>query len=302
MLWVNFHPRWEMTLNEGRDISPGDTGFLQFVYGYDTNAQRRPGHQPRRHRIRFAAPVSRRAAQRRPGHQPRRHRRQRVEPSALDQRSTKAGTSAPATHPALADGWQVRVTAQRRPGHQPRRHMQRGEMDFASCKRAQRRPGHQPRRHTTARLRECDRPATLNEGRDISPGDTTPAGSELMFRTIAQRRPGHQPRRHLSLATHWPLGRCAQRRPGHQPRRHAVQGDVAAGDQDRSTKAGTSAPATRPDPQHRLAKRTPLNEGRDISPGDTAAGCMRMETPRARSTKAGTSAPATPLMLQKGQY
>ena len=36
-------------------------------------AQRRPGHQPRRHSFRFCARLHRSAAQRRPGHQPRRH-------------------------------------------------------------------------------------------------------------------------------------------------------------------------------------------------------------------------------------
>ena len=119
-------------------------------------------------------------AQRRPGHQPRRHREPGEDPLCrlARRRSTKAGTSAPAT-----------------PASSTRR------MVYGARSSAQRRPGHQPRRHRLADGVRYDSTRTLNEGRDISPGDTftstsgPPEGRES-FRRVAQRRPGHQPRRH----------------------------------------------------------------------------------------------------------
>ena len=64
-----------------------------------STAQRRPGHQPRRHSSTTSTSVTASdCAQRRPGHQPRRH--------------TLADRPVPSTI----------MTAQRRPGHQPRRH------------------------------------------------------------------------------------------------------------------------------------------------------------------------------------
>ena len=61
-------------LNEGRGINPGDTQAASEPTGRSCNAQRRPGHQPRRHPNTRAWLVSAcHRAQRRPGHQPRRH-------------------------------------------------------------------------------------------------------------------------------------------------------------------------------------------------------------------------------------
>ena len=54
------------------------------------------------------------------------------------------------------------------------------------------------------------------------------------------------------------------------------------------------SPATRARFRSRLAKRRPLNEGRDVKPGDTghAHTCYALDAPR--STKAGMLSPATP--------
>ena len=55
-------------------------------------AQRRPGHEPRRHRLRPLRPVHRQPrAQRRPGHEPRRHTPNRSRRDQAMLRSTKAG-------------------------------------------------------------------------------------------------------------------------------------------------------------------------------------------------------------------
>ena len=61
---------------------------------------------------------------------------------------------------------------------------------------AQRRPGRESRRHAT--WRSCPRrSATLNEGRDVNPGDTSSAGLGTVTSWIgAQRRPGRESRRH----------------------------------------------------------------------------------------------------------
>ena len=109
-------------------------------------------------------------AQRRPGHQPRRHAYFASRAILRIIRSTKAGTSAPAT---LVPGATVysALVAQRRPGHQPRRHSTAATC-LATRSFAQRRPGHQPRRHVTRRNISRMNDQSLNEGRDISPGDT----------------------------------------------------------------------------------------------------------------------------------
>ena len=85
--------------------------------------------------------------------------------------------------------------AQRRPGHQPRRHECTGlSHSRHRLSTAQRRPGHQPRRHLRTPTKPVPGwPPPLNEGRGISPGDTS---RDRASTTYAQRRPGHQPRRH----------------------------------------------------------------------------------------------------------
>ena len=172
-------------LNEGRGINPGDTrGRHDAAAGLTScTAQRRPGHQPRRHSPgprrcvgssrrqplnegrginpgdtgsfdvicanRFLSP-----AQRRPGHQPRRHSRTRSRgPQAeLLVRSTKAGASTPAT---------------RRPGapRSPR-------LAFQTLNEGR---GINPGDTSTKRPPvpgDCASAAALNEGRGINPGDT----------------------------------------------------------------------------------------------------------------------------------
>ena len=120
--------------------------------------------------------ITARFAQRRPGHQPRRHFGgvRRIESQI--QRSTKAGASAPATRPDNAAPWRVEIDAQRRPGHQPRRHAARAASAVRPFVHAQRRPGHQPRRHAACLAALIHDVATLNEGRGISPGDTSVCG------------------------------------------------------------------------------------------------------------------------------
>ena len=136
----------------------------------DGSAQRRPERQPRRHTSALPLSLSMICAQRRPERQPRRHRRRNRRINPVDQRSTKAGASTPATplRRAQVDLARRRSTkagastpatlcqpiaaliaenaAQRRPERQPRRHL----LASSSCgvsRIAQRRPERQPRRH-----------------------------------------------------------------------------------------------------------------------------------------------------------
>ena len=137
----------------------------------------------------------------------------------------------------------------------------------------------------------------------------------------AQRRPGAYPRRHPSARPGKPaLCRDAQRRPGAYPRRHVPAADPVRHPMDgRSTKAGSLSPATpaegtsvprrtagaqrRPGAYprrhtiliaHRAPRMFPLNEGRELIPGDTGARGRDRIPGRARSTKAGSLSPATP--------
>ena len=301
-------------------------------------AQRRPGHQPRRHTgIGWQTyPTLTEHAQRRPGHQPRRHvdsgivtplRRARalnegrdISPgdtrkkdlvarpplaskSTLNEgrdispgdtprtlhrpswrmlvRSTKAGTSAPATRFNVLPIGSVATARSTKAGTSaPATHAARAR-PLPSFRGAQRRPGHQPRRHPRAVLILISLPITLN-------------------------RPGHQPRRH-QLDQSPPRSERAQRRPGHQPRRHCnVVPPYQMGLKSGALNEGRDiSPGDTPGHSPRLGARhrEPLNEGRDISPGDTRVNrCAASHGWIARSTKAGTSAPATPLMLQKGRY
>ena len=45
-----FAPRAGTALNEGRGMNPGDTDVAEREAAITENAQRRPGHEPRRHR------------------------------------------------------------------------------------------------------------------------------------------------------------------------------------------------------------------------------------------------------------
>ena len=134
-------------------------------------------------------------AQRRPGHQPRRHQATGEQLSFENRRSTKAGASTPATPvgdrrrvvarprstkagastPATPVGDRRRVVARPRstkagastPATQRARHQR-----LSIQSHAQRRPGHQPRRHSTQALIRIQSDLPLNEGRGINPGDT----------------------------------------------------------------------------------------------------------------------------------
>ena len=200
-------------------------------------AQRRPGHQPRRHAKRLAwTPLGVAVrAQRRPGHQPRRH----------------CATLQPRHRLGLVDG------AQRRPGHQPRRHPAAGAaLNVMGARHAQRRPGHQPRRHGRG-----DPVAGVFQGvedRSTKAGASTPATLESVLEKLQSLPP--RERRSTKAGASTPATRVdvrsrtsaqefstAQRRPGHQPRRH---------------------PRSRTIPDTGRNART-LNEGRGINPGDT---------------------------------
>ena len=199
-------------LNEGRGISPGDT----YIEGPDRlngnawDAQRRPGHQPRRH-----GPAE--SSTRLPG-------------AWQIVRSTKAGASAPAT-PSL---------------------------------RASLRSG---------------RSLALNEGRGISPGDTSVC---------------------LGIGHRMSYGAALNEGRGISPGDTSVCGESRR-ELRRSTKAGASAPATpgasagracrealnegrgMPRRHGMLLQVLALNEGRGISPGDTAKFCKRA-VPRRNSS------------------
>ena len=123
------HGRWRQattgwtSLNEGRGINPGDTSRQNWTPPALRVAQRRPGHQPRRHPE--VAPNQRPGgtpAQRRPGHQPRRH-------------PTRACCNWPTP-------WSLNEGRGINPGDTNWRNT-----DVSGTKNAQRRPGHQPRRH-----------------------------------------------------------------------------------------------------------------------------------------------------------
>ena len=140
------------------------------------------------------------SAQRRPGHQPRRH----VEAHRHDQRarlrSTKAGASTPATHssarpagthPSTSTTPATLTSAQLDEG----RGINPGDTNF--------------RRNRTGRPSTEALNVALAQGRGINPGDTRAdarrdnPGDTAQTRITAtafydaQRRPGHQPRRHL---------------------------------------------------------------------------------------------------------
>ncbi len=190
-------------------------------------------------------------AQRRPGRQPQRHRLKRLPEQSGDQRSTKAGASAPATRG--------------RPSGDMARSMKTLNEGRGVSPSDTREP-FSPRGLS---------PGTLNEGRGVSPSDTGRFGhfGNGDWPPSAQRRPGRQPQRHCaiqSVSLSLPTG--AQRRPGRQPQRHmwAVQSAVA------KTQSAQRRPGRQP--QRHLSRdretadthERALNEGRGVSPSDTS--------------------------------
>ena len=121
----------------------------------------------------------------------------------------------------------------------------------------------------------------LNKGRDRSPGNTHEGRRSTPRNAAAQQRPGPKPRQHTSTAASTSTVEAAQQRPGPKPRQHTAGAGGREGEEGRSTKAGTEAPATLgpevPDTRTMLAT---LNKGRDRSPGNT-----RQEQEAAREKK-----------------
>ena len=280
--------------------------------GSPENAQRRPGAYPRRHARAFAAsttPFS--SAQRRPGAYPRRHS---VVVSVND---------------SLAPN------AQRRPGAYPRRHPPPRR---APCWR--RHPLNEGRELIPGDTRqEEDGPGDV-AGRSTKAGSLSPATLRGRQRERLAGAERSTKAGSLSPATHAQGGEDAEaaRRstkagslsPATRPQR-----DPARGRRGRSTKAGSLSPATlghvaAPSRKTKVAQRRPgayprrhspsrprstspppLNEGRELIPGDTGQPGHHQHVGRARSTKAGSLSPATrvaalqsicqPLSLNEGR-
>ena len=189
------------SLNEGRGISPGDT---------------REGAAGLRHRHERSTKA---------GHQPRRH--PHVRPRHADRhrgRSTKAGASAPATHPAR---WTTRC---------PRSSLNegRGISPGDTCASPRRPTGGWP---------------TLNEGRGISPGDTCGRGRPVLSRTdVRSTKAGASAPATLTEAVAAGIQKVVlalNEGRGISPGDTLSDDDGSCRDsRPRSTKAGASAPAT----------------------------------------------------------
>ena len=283
-------------LNEGRGTHPGDTSGRAQVprrFRRSSDAQRRPGHAPRRHATTLRPASIFRIAQRRPGHAPRRHA-----PDVPDvhptqgARSTKAGARTPAT-PGLpgapyAGSFALNEGRGTHPGD------------------TWRRPG------PFGRLR---RP--LNEGRGTHPGDTHSSIAIASTPILAQRRPGHAPRRHVYYKFSGFQVFGAQRRPGHAPRRHPVVPRIirdrgGALNEGRGTHPGDTPPPGGETQRLCVAQRrpghAPRRHSRSVTLTTTRCGAQRRpghaprrhppggagrSADRGRSTKAGARTPAT---------
>ena len=134
------------SLNEGRGINPGDTSSVTTYTSSPMCAQRRPGHQPRRHWTR-------------------RHGTQQTRSN----RSTKAGASTPATPRPTACTSEASGPLNEGRGINPG-DTRFGLGDVRQRRHAQRRPGHQPRRHSLLLLGRVRLPV-----RSTKAGASTPA-------------------------------------------------------------------------------------------------------------------------------
>ena len=257
-------------------------------------AQQRPGPKPRQHLEETPHTPPEGTAQQRPGPKPRQHSGGEAGRLARGRRSTKAGTEAPATPISSWMGWDISVSAQQRPGPKPRQHQ---HQDLA---------GPRDRRRSTKAGTEAPATPELESPRARPGLRSTKAGTEAPATLVvdlapdvegvgAQQRPGPKPRQHSELpADHATDNVLAQQRPGPKPRQHGSELAGLVLGPERSTKAGTEAPATQSG-----ADNTPAGTNRaQQRPGpkprqhvDSASGAARH--PR-RSTKAGTEAPATP--------
>ena len=184
------------TLNEGRGVSPGDTWIANTMPCTGSDAQRRPGREPRRHQ-----PNAR-------------------QPRLLDDSLNEGRGASPGDTAADWPGPSSSGHAQRRPGREPRRHSV-AWMRLNAEPAAQRRPGREPRRHLQQLIEARRSETPLNEGRGVSPGDTTRTGSDR-----TRPYPPLNEGRGVSPGDTWRAfggvvyGRHAQRRPGREPRRH----------------------------------------------------------------------------------
>ena len=258
-------------------------------------AQRRPGREPRRHRI-AATNASTMApnAQRRPGREPRRHHGTR-DNNGPCRRPLNEGRGA---NPGDTHRWAIhpygRAHAQRRPGREPRRHLLTVAPGTHS-RTAQRRPGREPRRHPFASI-STRAPWSLNEGRGANPGDTRRHHAQRSGRArstkAGARTPATRQGRPRRPVRRLPLNEGRGANPGDTRRggrtrgwrrslnegRGANPGDTRVARTPppsivpRSTKAGARTPATRPDHHSAPGRRAALNEGRGANPGDTPRG------------------------------
>ena len=152
--------RSSASLNEGRGRNPGYTARWRFVPRYVTDAQRRPGPEPRLHLLPVKPLVP------------------------VGTRSTKAGAGTPATQGGGGERVPPVVVAQRRPGPEPRLHnvsIDGNDLDVL----AQRRPGPEPRLHLLA---------TGERDLDDHPRSTKAGAGTPATRAYLDGRHGHQVR------------------------------------------------------------------------------------------------------------
>ena len=164
-------------------------------------------------------------AQRRPGREPRRHRlwTHFSSLSRYAQHSTKAGARTPATPVVRCPRWRRRATLNEGRGANP------GDTGSDPNMRAcwptlNEGRGANPSDTTRWPARSRSRKPPLNEGRGANPGDTGASSEPRLTVTRAQRRPGREPRRHPAFSAFAMSCASAQRRPGREPRRHRGTG------------------------------------------------------------------------------
>ena len=209
------------------------------------SAQQRPGPKPRQH----PSPAGRRGCGRRPlnkgrDRSPGNTRARLGGEVAVGGRSTKAGTEAPATRGALPDDVIERIKrAQQRPGPKPRQHRSGSGRRTTPCARSTKAGTEAPATRCGSRP-PLPAPLPLNKGRDRSPGNTARGSGRLStwgsLNKGRDRSPGNTPRWTTPPPGFGALNKGRDRSPGNTrspgQRRRGLQ---------RSTKAGTEAPATR---------------------------------------------------------
>ncbi len=247
-------------------------------------AQRRPGRQPQRHpRVRPAEEVRLTVAL---------NEGRGVSPSDTPGGPPRAGPRCPSLNEGRGvspsdtrekrdqgGGWAV--IAQRRPGRQPQRHRTVPLLSSRDAAFAQRRPGRQPQRHMMKQVEKTG----VGYDAQRRPGRQPQRHSRCRtrrsgIRRSAQRRPGRQPQRHPRDPVRVEGPGLAQRRPGRQPQRHvepaAVSSIIARTAQRRPGRQPQRHP--RWCCSRRPGRGEALNEGRGVSPSDTAKCCRRTET------------------------